>query len=158
VREWYANGPLGVEQGFDVVSRPAGRGVVRLAIGALPAWLAVTSGGLSITVDDRGARYPVRVDPLIQPGSKLVGTGPTGAVEQGFRVALSSDGNTALIGSPSDNGDAGAAWVFTRAGGVWSQQGSKLNGSGVGFPPITARRGIMRDRRFRKRRQIDGHR
>jgi hypothetical protein len=168
VREWYANGPPGVEQGFDVVSRPAGRGAVRLAIAltgarvrldgrrgalislggggvlrcrglaavdargrALPAWLAVTTGGLSIMVNDRGARYPVRVDPLIQQGSKLVGTGAAGAAGQGFRVALSSDGNTALIGGTADNGDAGAAWVFTRAGGVWSQQGSKLVGTGA---------------------------
>ena len=25
-----------------------------------------------------------------------------------------------------DNNDFGAAWVFTRSNGVWSQQGSKL--------------------------------
>ena len=34
------------------------------------------------------------------------------------------------IGGPLDNGDAGAAWVFTRSGTTWSQQGSKLVGSG----------------------------
>ena len=45
-------------------------------------------------------------------------------------MALSSDGNTALIGGPDDNGDVGAAWVFTRSGSTWTQQGSKLTGSG----------------------------
>ena len=41
-------------------------------------------------------------------------------------MALSGDGNTALIGGPVDSGDTGAAWVFTRSGGTWSQQGPKL--------------------------------
>ena len=41
-------------------------------------------------------------------------------------VAVSADGNTALIGGSSDNNDNGAAWVFTRSGGTWTQQGPKL--------------------------------
>jgi hypothetical protein len=44
-------------------------------------------------------------------------------------VALSADGSTALVGAPDDNGGVGASWVFTRAGGVWSQQGAKLTGA-----------------------------
>jgi hypothetical protein len=66
-----------------------------------------------------------------QQGSKLVGTGAIGAAEQGYSVAISSDGNTALVGGPDDNGNAGAAWVFTRSNGTWSQQGSKLVGTGA---------------------------
>src|SRR5439155_938 len=46
-------------------------------------------------------------------------------------VALSADGNTAIVGGRSDNSSAGATWVFTRSGGVWSQQGSKLVGTGA---------------------------
>jgi antibiotic biosynthesis monooxygenase (ABM) superfamily enzyme len=68
-----------------------------------------------------------------QVGSKLVGTGavnvPQGAL-QGYSVALSGDGNTAAVGGPADNRGAGATWVFTRSGGVWSQQGAKLAASG----------------------------
>ena len=45
-------------------------------------------------------------------------------------MALSSDGNTALIGGPEDNREVGAAWVFTRSGSTWTQQGGKLTGSG----------------------------
>ena len=66
-----------------------------------------------------------------QQGSKLVGTGAVGLASQGWSVALSGDGNTAIIGGREDNSDAGAAWVFTRSGDVWSQQGSKLVGTGA---------------------------
>ena len=45
-------------------------------------------------------------------------------------MALSADGNTALIGGDGDNGSVGAAWVFTRSGSTWTQQGAKLTGSG----------------------------
>jgi uncharacterized repeat protein (TIGR01451 family) len=37
-------------------------------------------------------------------------------------VALSGDGNTALVGSPGNNSSQGAAYVFTRSGTTWSQQ------------------------------------
>ena len=62
--------------------------------------------------------------------SKLTGTGETGGGSFGHSVALSSDGNMALIGGPDDNSGVGAAWVFTRSGETWSQEGSKLTGTG----------------------------
>jgi hypothetical protein len=74
-----------------------------------------------------------------QQGSKLVGTGAVGASQQGLSVSLSSDGNTAIVGGPYDNSEAGAAWVWTRSGGAWSQQGSKLVGTGA---VAVARQGI----------------
>jgi hypothetical protein len=82
-----------------------------------------------------------------QLGPKLTGSGASGegGVEEveeeggdgrfGASVALSADGNTALIGSPRDAGGRGAVWVFTRNGATWAQQGPKLTGaeeSGVG--------------------------
>jgi hypothetical protein len=63
-------------------------------------------------------------------GSKLTGSARAATGEFGFSVALSSNGNTALIGGPNDNGNVGAAWVFTHSGSTWTQQGSKLTGSG----------------------------
>ena len=63
-------------------------------------------------------------------GNKLVGTGATGAAHQGSAVSLSADGNTALIGGPLNNSNAGAAWVFLRSSGAWSQQ-SMLFGNGA---------------------------
>jgi len=65
-----------------------------------------------------------------QQGSKLVGTGAAGAARQGWSAAISADGNTAIVGGDNDNSNAGAAWVYTRSGGVWTQQGSKLVGTG----------------------------
>src|SRR5947199_410827 len=64
-----------------------------------------------------------------QQGSKLVGTGAVRNGLQGQSVALSADGNTAIVGGPSDNTSTGAVWVYTRSGGVWTQQGSKLIGT-----------------------------
>ncbi len=66
-----------------------------------------------------------------QQGAKLVGIAAAGAALQGYSIALSSDGNTAIVGGPLDNSNAGAAWVFTRGGGLWTQQGAKLVGAGA---------------------------
>jgi hypothetical protein len=80
------------------------------------AWVFTRSGGI-----------------WTQQGSKLVGTGAVGpgSSEQGYSVGLSADGNIAIVGGPGDNSSAGAAWVFTRTNGVWSQQGNKLVGNGA---------------------------
>ena len=72
-----------------------------------------------------GAAQPAQAQ-YIQQGQKLIGTNGSTDALQGFSVALSADGNTALVGGPFDNGQAGAVWVYTRSGGVWTQQGSKL--------------------------------
>jgi hypothetical protein len=69
-----------------------------------------------------------------QQSLKLVGIGTAGNAEQGWSVALSGDGNTAIVGGPFDNSNAGAAWVFVRTNGVWKRQGRKLVGSGAVGP------------------------
>jgi hypothetical protein len=167
VREWYAAGPLGIEQGFTFERRPAGQGpwltlALRLsgtsraqmstadvrfvtpggqtalrygglqAVDAsgrhLPSRLAVSNGRVLVHVDDSGARYPITVDPLVQQ-AKLVANDETfvnNGSSMGVSVAISADGNTAIAGGILDNGDLGAAWVFTRSGSTWSQQGRKL--------------------------------
>src|SRR5437016_180377 len=66
-----------------------------------------------------------------QQGSALLGANSAGNAEQGTSVALSADGNTLLVGGSGDNSFAGAIWVYTRSNGVWTQQGSKLVGSGA---------------------------
>ncbi|HKC23184.1 MAG TPA: hypothetical protein VKF32_00505, partial [Thermoanaerobaculia bacterium] len=65
-----------------------------------------------------------------QQGGKLVGTGATGSASQGVGVALTPDGNTALIGGSGDDSSKGAFWVFTRSNGAWTQQGGKFFGTG----------------------------
>ena len=162
VLEWYAAGPLGIEQGFTLARRPRGTGAVTLALGRrgisarsagsgvefvtrsgrvglrygglvardargrrLHAWLSLWGQRLLVRVADRGARYPLRIDPLVQ-GARLTATDESGPGEFGHSVAVSGDGATALVGGFTDDGDSGAAWLFTRTGGGWTQQGPKL--------------------------------
>jgi hypothetical protein len=67
-----------------------------------------------------------------QQGPKLTPTDESGAGELGYSVALSRNGDTALLGAPHDGGREvrgdGAAWIFTRSGTAWSRQGTKLTG------------------------------
>src|SRR5262245_64726841 len=94
------------------------RDSIGLGVGA--AWVFTRSGGV-----------------WTQQGNKLVGAGAVGAAQLGSSAALSADGNTAIVGGPTDNADStgahgvGAAWVFTRNGGVWTQEGAKLVGAGA---------------------------
>jgi len=64
-----------------------------------------------------------------QQGGAVIGKHPTGEVAEGESVALSEDGNTALIGGYRDNISLGAAWAFLRSGSTWSEQ-QKLVGTG----------------------------
>jgi hypothetical protein len=48
--------------------------------------------------------------------------------ELGYSLALSSDGSSALIGAPHDHGARGSAWLFTRAGNVWSSSPERFEG------------------------------
>jgi hypothetical protein len=76
-----------------------------------------------------------------QQGPKLVGSNAIGPASQGYSVALSADGNIAIVGGYSDNSGIGATWIFTRSGGVWTQQGSKLVGNGAVNTPDGAQQG-----------------
>ena len=161
VVEWYRNGPLGLQQGSTLRSRPrprrgwltvservsggltarrAGSSCLLFAARAsgpsvlrycglsatdargrvLPARLVLRGATVLLRVDDSHASYPVTIDPLIQEGAKLTADDETGDGEFGFSAALSSDGDTALIGGPYDNNIVGAAWVFTRSGSTWT--------------------------------------
>jgi IPT/TIG domain/FG-GAP repeat len=81
-----------------------------------------------------------------QQGSKLLPGGPAehlGCQEEpifsgteesecgfGASVALSGDGDTAIVGAPRDNNYQGGAWVFTRSGSTWTRQATELTGAG----------------------------
>jgi FG-GAP repeat len=66
-----------------------------------------------------------------QEGNKLFATDATAGAGQGWSVSLSADGNTALVGAPTDSISTGAAWTFTRTNGNWVQDGHKLVGTGA---------------------------
>src|SRR5436305_12320512 len=62
---------------------------------------------------------------------KAVGSGSAFTSHQGSSVAVSGNGTTFIVGGPGDNGSVGAAWVFTRSGGLWTQQGPRRRGAGA---------------------------
>ena len=60
---------------------------------------------------------------LIQQGPKLGASDETGeGGSLGTSVALSADGNIAIVGTPFDDGNVGAAWIFVRSGTTWTQK------------------------------------
>jgi trimeric autotransporter adhesin len=160
LREWWANGPLGLEQSIDLARRPAGAGALTLSLAvpasaslahgtvllpgglryagvqasdagghALPAWLQVHDGRVLVRVDDRGARYPLRVDPYVQQSAELRASDAAEEDALGQSVAVS--GNTAVVGAPhqyfpqphgpSTDHNPGAVYVFELGAGGWAQ-------------------------------------
>ncbi|MEY4204858.1 MAG: hypothetical protein RL013_2562, partial [Bacteroidota bacterium] len=69
--------------------------------------------------------------PKVQQGSKLTVLGASGTSLQATSVAVSADGNTAIVGAPSDNNNVGGVWIYIRNGTSWTQQGGKLVGTGA---------------------------
>jgi hypothetical protein len=154
VRAWYANGPAGLEQGFDVPRAPAGdSGGLVFSIGLsgslrarmagdsvmfgaslrytglvavdargrqLPASMRLRGEQLTLTVDDRGARYPVRVDPFVQT-AELTASSPS-QIALGYSSAVS--GSTIVVGAPAATvGSAtsqGDVLVFTEPSTGWA--------------------------------------
>ena len=88
---------------------------------ALPARMTVAHGRVLISIDTRGARYPLTVDPLVQD-AELTNSTEEGEGDLGFSVAI--DGSTIVVGATEAKVGAtehqGAAYVFTEPGGGWS--------------------------------------
>jgi hypothetical protein len=89
--------------------------------GAGAVWVFVRSGG------QWSQQGPKLVGDCVSGCGGPSGTGGGPDDQFGSAVALSDDGDTALVGAPTD-GSYGAAWVFVRTGGDWNQQGPKLAG------------------------------
>ena len=100
----------------------------------LDAAFAPAGDLLALSVDARGARYPITIDPLAQQ-AYLKASNTDAFDEFGYSVAVSGD--TVVVGASREDGnatgvngdqtnnatnDAGAAYVFVRNAGVWSQQ------------------------------------
>lgn len=82
---------------------------------------------LILEVDWTDAVFPIEIDPLIWSEQRKLLAGDRANNDYfGSAVALSADGNTALIGAwmESDSGTSanGAAYVFVRSGTSWTQQ------------------------------------
>ena len=101
-----------------------------------PGAVALSGDGYTAVAGARGlgTRVFARSGSVWTQQAVLVGsdmTGSTGDVTFGCGYSISADGNTIAVGGEWDNGGAGAAWIFTRSNGQWSQQGPKLVGSGA---------------------------
>ena len=101
---------------------------------AVPAWFEPAGAALRLVVRDTGAQYPLTIDPLAQQ-AYLKASNTGGSDGFGWSVAVSGDtvvvgaltedsSSTGVDGPQSDNSAsaAGAAYVFVRNGGGWSQQ------------------------------------
>lgn len=92
----------------------------------LPARMRLNGRILELAVDTRAARYPITIDPVIAAVTSITDTNPSSGELFGLSVALSADGNTALIGAPGVTTlappvtNAGDAFIFTRSNGSWS--------------------------------------
>ena len=125
-------GGLWRQQGNKLVGTgAAGRAGQGFSVALSADGSILLAGGLGDDSNTGAAWVFTRLGALwAQQGRKLVGSGAVGMARQGHSAALSADGNTAMVGGPYDNSYAGAAWVYTRGGGKWTQQGDKLIGSG----------------------------
>ncbi|MEW6072964.1 MAG: FG-GAP repeat protein [Planctomycetota bacterium] len=100
----------------------------------IAASMVATADRLLVLVDDAGAPYPLIVDPWmwIQTGHLVASDA---APQDYFGHATAVDGDTAVIGAYGDDNaggsDAGAAYVFRRAGSVWCEE-SKLTATPAG--------------------------
>src|SRR5207302_1677104 len=86
----------------------------------LPARMVLSGGMLDLRVADAGAVYPVTIDPLLTAETEL--TAGDAAAEDRFGESVALSGGAALVGAYTKNSSAGAAYVFLRRGGAWSQQ------------------------------------
>ncbi len=101
---------------------------------SLPAYFFASNAGVGLSVDERGAHYPITIDPIAQQAYlKASNTGAGDAF--GAAVAISGDtvvvgafeedsAATGVNGNQTDNSASasGAAYVFVRSGSTWTQQ------------------------------------
>jgi hypothetical protein len=87
----------------------------------LPARIAVDGRALSLRIDDRAARYPLRVDPFVQ-AAKL--TASDGAAGDSLGTAVAISGDTIAVGTwnatVGNNARQGAVYVFVKPNGGWA--------------------------------------
>ncbi len=149
-REQSAAGPLRIQLtaagGWHVQQSAQGvrltRGTVTLDYAGLHAWdargtalsshlRAAAADSIEIEVDDAHAAYPLTVDPTYTQQAQLADPGGSAYDSFGLSAALSSDGNTALLGASGAGTGPGAAYVFTRSGTTWTLLAKLTSGSPV---------------------------
>jgi hypothetical protein len=95
---------------------------------ALSARMALHGDTLSISVDTRDARYPVRIDPTLESTAPTVGL-TSHRIESGetFGSGVAVSGNTVVVGAGDLGNNSGVqdvVYVFTEPEGGWSLSGA----------------------------------
>ena len=123
-----------VNDGGTTVLTYSGLTVLDAAGRELDACFERVAGGLFLSVDEHGARYPLTIDPLAQRA--YLKASNTDALDQ-FGLSVAVSGDTVVVGAPQEassatgvDGDqsddsafaSGAAYVFVRSGTSWSQE------------------------------------
>jgi len=125
-------------EGGRVVFESAGLHVFDAGHEALPARFEASGGAVAIVVDDRNARYPVVVDPLLGFPATTITSGVDSEPWMGWSVSGAGDVNgdgyaDVLVGAPkADVGGAnrGRVWCFygsatgLQAAGAWVRDGA----------------------------------
>ena len=92
----------------------------------LPSEMTGSGSTISIMIDDRDAVYPITIDPTWR-ATQIVQPSDSG-IEDRFGSAVAISGDTAIVGANVKNSRQGAAYVFVRQNGIWSQS-QKLTAS-----------------------------
>jgi hypothetical protein len=112
---------------------------------SLPARFLTSNTGIVLSVDERGAHYPITIDPIAQQAYlKASNT----AANDFFGASVAISGNTVVVGAYGEDSAAtgvngnqadnsasssGAAYVFVRSGSTWTQQAYlKASNTGTG--------------------------
>lgn len=149
---WWVNGPLGLEQGFDLAARPpAGAGPLTLSLAIsgglearpdhdaiafsgsglsygglfasdalgheLPSHLRLDGDRIVLSVDDRSAVYPLRIDPILRESARLIDS--HGARNDQLSWSVATSGDTIVVGAPFHAGH-GKALVFVKPPSGWA--------------------------------------
>ena len=105
---------------------------------------------LSVDPKGRAAAKAKRVRSFEQR-PKLVGTGAVGSTNQGMSVALSADGNTAIVGGPGpNNADRDRSPSSALLGQRGCSRAAAVPGREAGWHHQRIRRGIVVPRRMRR--------
>ncbi len=89
-------------------------------------------GRILIQVNERGAAYPITIDPFFYKSRRV---SPTINPRDMLGISVAISGNTAVIGAPATNLPGsigpGAAYVFVRSGTSWSMQAKLVPSDGM---------------------------
>jgi hypothetical protein len=114
-----------------VVLRYAGLKALDARGRVLPSRLEVRRDEIRLIVEDRGAQYPLVIDPTWTQQAVLVAS--DGMAEEYIGTSVSVSGNTAVIGENmyEYSNKPGGAYVFVQSGGAWTQQAKLTLSSGA---------------------------